>query len=68
MNSFYDVLQLLKRFGVIIYTGNKKQDSILMKSEIKELFDHQFIDQQTYMQAVLVLRKEQKNDSFPNKL
>ncbi|WP_301107393.1 YqgQ family protein [Sporosarcina sp.] len=58
MNEFYDVLQLLKRYGVIIYTGNKRQDSILMESEVKELYDHQFIDQQTYLQAVLVLRRE----------
>ncbi|GKV64608.1 MULTISPECIES: YqgQ family protein [Sporosarcina] len=58
MNEFYDVLQLLKRFGIIIYTGNKKQDSILMESEVKELYDYQFIDQQTYLQALLVLRKE----------
>ncbi|ARD46799.1 hypothetical protein SporoP37_00140 [Sporosarcina sp. P37] len=59
MNEFYDVLQLLKRFGIIIYTGNKKQDSMIMESEVKELYDHQFIDQQTYLQALLVLRREQ---------
>ncbi|PIC72110.1 hypothetical protein CSV75_04720 [Sporosarcina sp. P18a] len=59
MNEFYDVMKLLKRFGVIIYTGNKRQDSIVMESEVKELYDHQFIDQQTYIQALLVLRREQ---------
>ncbi|ARJ37419.1 DUF910 domain-containing protein [Sporosarcina sp. P21c] len=59
MNEFYDVMKLLKRFGVIIYTGNKKQDSMVMESEVKELYDHQFIDQQTYIQALLVLRREQ---------
>ncbi|PID16814.1 hypothetical protein CSV63_02705 [Sporosarcina sp. P34] len=59
MNEFYDVMKLLKRYGVIIYTGNKRQDSIVMESEVKELYDHQFIDQQTYMQALLVLRREQ---------
>ncbi len=32
-----------------------------MESEVKELFDRQFIDQQTYIQALLVLRKEQTN-------
>ncbi|PIC65389.1 hypothetical protein CSV79_01850 [Sporosarcina sp. P13] len=63
MNEFYDVLQLLKKFGVIIYTGNKRQDSIVMESEVKELYDHQFIDKQTYLQALLVLRREiNKND------
>ncbi|PIC87931.1 MULTISPECIES: YqgQ family protein [unclassified Sporosarcina] len=59
MNEFYDVMKLLKRFGVIIYTGNKRQDSMIMESEVKELYDHQFIDQQTYIQALLVLRREQ---------
>lgn len=59
MNEFYDVMKLLKRFGVIIYTGNKRQDSMVMESEVKELYDHQFIDQQTYIQALLVLRREQ---------
>lgn len=62
MNEFYDVMKLLKRFGVIIYTGNKMQDSFVMESEVKELFDRQFIDQQTYIQALLVLRREQTND------
>ena len=61
MNEFYDVMKLLKRFGVIIYTGNKMQDSLVMESEVKELYDHQFIDQQTYIQALLVLRREQTN-------
>ncbi|ARK20094.1 DUF910 domain-containing protein [Sporosarcina sp. P26b] len=59
MNEFYDVMKLLKRFGVIIYTGNKMQDSLVMESEVKELYDRQFIDQQTYIQALLVLRREQ---------
>ncbi|ARF12716.1 YqgQ family protein [Sporosarcina ureae] len=58
MNEFYDVMKLLKRFGVIIYTGDKRQDSMVMESEVKELYDHQFIDQQTYIQALLVLRRE----------
>ncbi|PIC78562.1 hypothetical protein CSV74_03300 [Sporosarcina sp. P19] len=59
MNEFYDVMKLLKRFGVIIYTGDKRQDSMVMESVVKELYDHQFIDQQTYIQALLVLRREQ---------
>ncbi|WP_153732951.1 YqgQ family protein [Sporosarcina obsidiansis] len=65
MNEFYDVYQLLKRFGVIIYTGNRNQDIIAMEQEVKELFDHQFIDQQTYLQSVLVLRKEMSVDQTP---
>lgn len=57
MNEFYDVVQLLKRFGVLVYTGNRQQDSIVMEQEVKELFEHQFIDKQTYIQAVLVLKR-----------
>lgn len=58
MNEYYDVLQLLKKFGIYIYTGKKSQDSIVMESEIKELYDYQFIDKQTYLQALLILRRE----------
>lgn len=64
MNNFYDVLQLLKRFGIIIYTGDKKQDSMLMESEVKELYDYQFIDKQLYLQAMMILRSEQKDGTI----
>lgn len=58
MNHFLDVLQLLKRFGIFIYTGNQKTDIELMMSEVKELYDNGLIMKEDYLPALLILKKE----------
>lgn len=58
MNDFFGVLQLLKRFGFYVYTGNRNDDISLMLSEVKDLYNSGFIMQEDYLQAVLILRKE----------
>lgn len=58
MKNYFDVLQLLKRFGIFIYTGVRKTDLELMMAEVKELFDNGLIMQEDYLQAILILRKE----------
>lgn len=62
MNKFYDVQQLLKRFGTIIYTGERLGDIDLMEMEIDELKQHGFIDNTVYMQAKLILRSERSKE------
>lgn len=63
MNHFLDVLQLLKRFGIFIYTGNQKTDIEMMMSEVKELYDNGLILKEDYMPALLLLKKELSNRS-----
>lgn len=58
MNDFFDVLQLLKRFGIYVYTGNRKTDIEMIQSEVKDLFDHGLLMQEDYLQAILILRTE----------
>lgn len=58
MNTFYDVQQLLKRFGTIIYIGDRLADLELMEEEIKELYQAQCMDTKEYQMAVLILRQE----------
>jgi uncharacterized protein YqgQ len=58
MNNFLDVLQLLKRFGIYIYTGDQKTDIEMMISEVKELFDTGLIMKEDYLQALLILKSE----------
>lgn len=58
MNNYLDVLQLLKRFGVFIYTGDQKTDIELMISEVKELYDTGLIMKEDYMPALLILKRE----------
>ncbi|GAA0443351.1 YqgQ family protein [Lentibacillus halophilus] len=58
METIYDVRQLLKRFGTVIYVGNRLADMELMEDEIKELYQSQCIDIETYQMALLLLRGE----------
>lgn len=61
MKDFYNVLQLLKRFGIFIYTGERNTDIELMISEIKELYDNGLIMKEDYFSAILILKKELGN-------
>ena len=58
MKTVYDVQQLLKRFGTIIYVGNRIADLELMEAEVKELYQFQIIEAHEYQRALLILRKE----------
>ncbi|MEQ6375910.1 YqgQ family protein [Bacillaceae bacterium S4-13-58] len=58
MNTIYDVQQLLKKFGTIIYIGDRLADLELMEAEVKELFQSQCISTQEYQMAILLLRQE----------
>ncbi|MBC5637210.1 MULTISPECIES: YqgQ family protein [Ornithinibacillus] len=58
MNTLYDVLQLLKRFGTFIYTGNRLADLELMQTEIKELYSYGLIDVEDYRLSLLIIRQE----------
>ncbi|MGG0667612.1 YqgQ family protein [Sporosarcina koreensis] len=63
MNHYLDVLQLLKRFGIFIYTGNQKTDIEMMMSEVKELYENGLIMKEDYLPALLILKKELGNRS-----
>ncbi|WP_010530989.1 YqgQ family protein [Lentibacillus jeotgali] len=58
MKTVYDVQQLLKRFGTIIYVGNRMADLELMEAEVKELYQFQIIEADEYQKALLILRGE----------
>lgn len=52
----YDVQQLLKRFGTIIYTGNPIADLELIQEEVRELYNQKLIDVNEYKEATLIIR------------
>lgn len=58
MKTLYDVMQLLKRYGTVIYTGDYQADLELMEEEIKELYRLQFISPKEYSTALLILRQK----------
>ncbi|MBU9672780.1 YqgQ family protein [Planococcus sp. CP5-4] len=58
MKDLYDVMQLLKRYGTIIYTADFISDIDLMESDIRDLYDHDFITPREYASALMILRQK----------
>lgn len=57
MKTLYDVMQLLKSYGTVIYTGDRNADLDLMEDEIRELYKQQFISAKDFSSALLILRQ-----------
>ncbi|MDY4002345.1 YqgQ family protein [Streptococcus orisratti] len=60
MKTLYDVQQLLKQFGIIIYIGKRLYDIEVMKIELEKLYDNGLIDKDDYITAELILRREHR--------
>jgi uncharacterized protein YqgQ len=58
MNSIYDVQQLLKKYGTIIYVGDRLADLELMEEELKEIYQSKLVPVKDYQMALLLLRQE----------
>lgn len=58
MKTIYDIQQYLKKFGIIIYIGDRVADLELMESEVQELYRSQLMDTRDYQSAILLLRHE----------
>jgi len=62
METILDIRNLLKRYGIFIYTGNRMGDLELMEEEIRQLYDSNIIDQKTFQLALLILKREKRNN------
>lgn len=60
MKSMLDVLDILKQYGIYIYTKDRIGDLYLMEDEIKELYKSKFIDTKDFQVALLILRQEEQ--------
>ncbi|HFI0235450.1 TPA: YqgQ family protein [Streptococcus suis] len=58
MKRLYDVQQLLKRFGIIVYMGNRLYDIEMMQIELNRVYQAGVLDRLEYLEAELVLRRE----------
>jgi len=58
MKTIYDIQQFLKRFGTIIYIGDRIGDLELMEAELKDIYQAQLIEPREYQSALLLLRQE----------
>ncbi|MBN8236628.1 YqgQ family protein [Halobacillus kuroshimensis] len=58
MKTIYDVQQFLKKFGTIIYIGDRTADLEMMEDEIRELYQSQCMTTEDFQMALLLLRSE----------
>lgn len=61
MKTIYDIQQFLKKYGTIIYIGDREADLELMAAELTDLYDSQLIDVKDYQSSILILRTEIQN-------
>ncbi|WP_090831077.1 MULTISPECIES: YqgQ family protein [unclassified Bacillus (in: firmicutes)] len=67
MKSVYEIQQFLKKYGTIIYIGERAADLELMEAELKELYHAQLIEPKVYQTAILILRQEWHMEIEKNK-
>ena len=58
MKTIYDVQQYLKKYGAILYIGDRIGDLQLLKAEIKELNNAQLMNKQDFETAIFLLNQE----------
>ncbi|WEG18072.1 YqgQ family protein [Alkalihalophilus pseudofirmus] len=58
MNTLFDVMQLLKKYGIFIYTGERAVDLELMEEEVRELYEMKMIEAEKFQKALLLIRRE----------
>ena len=61
INTFYDVQQLLKKFGFIIYFKDKNDVYEMMEQELHSLYSYNLISKDDYMKSKLVI-SQRKNE------
>ncbi|EGP6967903.1 YqgQ family protein [Listeria monocytogenes] len=70
MKTVYDVAQLLRKHGIIVYLGKRQYDIEMMEYEITELFKHNILDREIFARARSILNqeliKEQRKNSSLN--
>ena len=68
MKTIYDIQQYLKKFGTLIYVGDRVADLELMEVEVKELYHARLMDIRDYQMAILLLRQEVQSIKEERKL
>ncbi|KRL53229.1 hypothetical protein FD01_GL001334 [Lacticaseibacillus manihotivorans DSM 13343 = JCM 12514] len=63
MYTYYDVLQLLKRFGTYIHLGKRLWDIELAATEVDRLHELRLIPDDTYANAKIVLRHAHEQEA-----
>jgi uncharacterized protein YqgQ len=54
----YDVQQLLKKYGIFVYLGDRNADLEMMQEEIRELYQSGLLSIEDFQRSMLILRSE----------
>ncbi|MHB7919446.1 YqgQ family protein [Staphylococcus hominis] len=57
INNFYDVLQLLKRYGFIIYFKDKEDMYEMIQQEIRSLYNYDLLSKEEYLKCILIINQ-----------
>lgn len=55
--SLLEVRELLKRFHIIVYTGNQADDALVMEAELEDLHEMRLIEDEEYIRARMILKR-----------
>lgn len=58
IRTVYDIQQLLKKFGIFVYIGDRVADLELMEEELKDLYRAQLVEKRVFETAIMLLRHE----------
>ncbi|MBO1197944.1 YqgQ family protein [Staphylococcus simiae] len=62
INNFYDVQQLLKNYGFIIYFKNKADMYEMMQQEISSLYNYELLTKDEYLQCKLIINQRRNEE------
>ncbi|WP_327865657.1 YqgQ family protein [Aneurinibacillus aneurinilyticus] len=62
INNILDVKALLRRFGIVIYMGDRLTDYEMWEEELRELYQESMIDVEEFRAAMMILQKAKRND------
>ncbi|AMA74773.1 DUF910 family protein [Aneurinibacillus thermoaerophilus] len=62
MKTILDVKALLRRFGIVIYTGDRLTDYELLEEEVRELYQEKLINITEFRAAMTVLQRAKRDN------
>ena len=58
MQTFYDLQQLLKSFGILIYMKDRKHTFSMVEYEVRELRRLELISKEEFLRAMAIIKHE----------
>ena len=61
IETLYDVQQLLKQFGFIIYFKDEQDRLEMMEQEINNLYEYELITKDQYLKRKIIIKRKRMN-------